>query len=288
VISYPYGVGDVVIRVIEEGSGDHVALLLHGVGARADRWRHNIGALAAAGLHVYAIDLPGHGFSAKGDFDYSVDGYASLAQRFLDSVGAARCVLVGTSLGGHIQAAVTCRDPARVTALILVGTLGITPLGEQGRQAVANSLLDASAQGVRAKLTRVIHDPALVTEDWIREESLINSSPAASAAFGSLAEYFRSRIDDDTVGERLAGLTEPPPTLLVWGADDLIVPPAIGHQSRQILGEGVPLAMIPAAGHAPYLERPELFNDAVLAFLREKGLTAGALRAGTTALEEAR
>ena len=74
----------------------------------------------------------------------------------------------------------------------------------------------------------------------------------------------------------------------MWGADDLIVPPAIGHQSRQILGEGVPLAMIPAAGHAPYLERPELFNDAVLAFLREKGLTAGALGAGTTALEEAR
>ncbi len=41
-ISYPYGIGDVGIRVIEEGSGDRVALLLHGVGARADRWRHNV------------------------------------------------------------------------------------------------------------------------------------------------------------------------------------------------------------------------------------------------------
>jgi pimeloyl-ACP methyl ester carboxylesterase len=270
VISYPYGVGGVVIRVIEEGSGDHCALLLHGVGARADRWRNNIGALAAAGLHVYAIDLPGHGFSAKGDFDYSVNGYASLALSFLDSVGATRCVLVGTSLGGHVQAAVTCRDPARVTALILVGTLGITALGEQGCQAVANSLLDTSTPGIRAKLTRVIHAPALVTEDWIREESMINSSPGASAAFGALAEYFRSHIDDDTVGEDLARLSEPPPTLLVWGADDLIVPPAIGQDSQRVLGNGVPLAMIPAAGHAPYLERPELFNDAVLAFLQEK------------------
>jgi pimeloyl-ACP methyl ester carboxylesterase len=270
VISYPYGVGDVVIRVIEAGSGDHCALLLHGVGARADRWRANIGALAAAGLHVYAIDLPGHGFSAKGDFDYSVNGYASLALRFLDSIGATRCVLVGTSLGGHVQAAVTCRDPARVTALILVGTLGITALGEQGRQAVANSLLDTAAPGIRAKLTRVIHDPALVTEDWIREESMINSSPGASTAFKALADYFRSHIDDDIVGEDLARLSEPPPTLLVWGADDLIVPPAIGQDSRRVLGNGVPLVMIPAAGHAPYLERPELFNDAVLAFLREK------------------
>ena len=276
-ISYPYAVRDVVIRVIEEGSGDHVALLLHGVGARADRWRHNIGALAAAGLHVYAFDLPGHGFSGKGDFDYSVNGYASLALRFLDSVGAERCVLVGTSLGGHIQAAVTCRAPARVTALILVGTLGITALGEQGRHAVANSLLDTSVPGIRAKLSRVIHDPALVTEDWIREESLINSSPGASTAFGSLAEYFRHRIDEDTVGEHLTRLGTLPPTLLVWGAEDVIVPPGIGQDSQQILGDGVPLAMIPAAGHAPYLERPELFNDAVLAFLGEKGLTAGRL-----------
>ena len=81
-IFYPYGVDGTMVRVVEEGSGANVALLLHGVGARADRWRHNIGSLAGAGLHVYAIDLPGHGFSAKGSFDYSLNGYASLVLRF--------------------------------------------------------------------------------------------------------------------------------------------------------------------------------------------------------------
>jgi pimeloyl-ACP methyl ester carboxylesterase len=274
VISYPYGVDGTTIRVIEQGSGDHVSLLLHGLGARADRWRHNVSSLADAGLHVYAIDLPGHGFSDKGSFDYSVNGYASLVLHFLDSVGADHCVLIGTSLGGHIQAAVTCRDPGRVAALILVGTLGITPLGAAGRQAVANSILDASPDGIHAKLNRVIHDPGLVTDEWVYEESLINGSPGASTAFGALAEYFQHRVDEDVVGESLAGLAELPPVLLVWGSKDVIVPPALGQASQQILGGDVPLVLIPNAGHAPYLENPEPFNNAVLDFLGEKGLTA--------------
>jgi pimeloyl-ACP methyl ester carboxylesterase len=274
VISYPYGVDGTTIRVIEQGSGDNICLLLHGVGARADRWRHNVSSLADAGLHVYAIDLPGHGFSDKGSFDYSVNGYASLVLRFLDSIRADRCVLIGTSLGGHIQATVTCRDPARVAALILVGALGITPLGASGRQAVANSILDASPDGIHAKLNRVIHDPGLVTDEWVHEESLINGSPGASTAFGALAEYFQSRVDEDVVGERLAGLAGRPPVLLVWGSEDVIVPPALGQASQQILGGDVPLVLIPDAGHAPYLENPEPFNNAMLAFLNEKRLTA--------------
>lgn len=286
-IFYPYGVDGTTIRVVEEGSGDNVALLLHGVGARADRWRRNIGALARAGLHVYAIDLPGHGFSGKGSFDYSINGYASLVLRFLDSVGADRSVLIGTSLGGHVQAVVTCREPARAAALIMVGTLGITPLGEPGRQAVANSLLDTSVEGIHAKLTRVIHDPELVTADWVREESLINSSPGASTAFAALAEYFRHGLDDDVVGEHLAGLGALPPTLLVWGAEDVIVPPVIGQESQRILGGDVPLVMIPDAGHAPYLENPDLFNAAVLTFLSEKGLTASSPRDGMSTPKEA-
>ena len=288
-ISYPYGVDGTTIRVIEQGSGDNVCLLLHGVGARADRWRHNISSLADAGLHVYAIDLPGHGFSDKGSFDYSVNGYASLVLRFLDSVGADHCVLVGTSLGGHVQAVVTFRDPGRVAALVLVGALGITPLGVPGRHAVANSLLDASPDGIHSKLNRVIHDPSLVTEEWVYEESRINASPGASTAFGALADYFQHRVDEDVVGERLAGLAGLPPVLLVWGSEDVIVPPALGQASQQILGGDVPLVLIPNAGHAPYLENPEPFNNAVLAFLGEEGLTVNPpSKAVPTVKEEAR
>jgi len=287
-ISYPWGVDGTTVRVLEEGSGDRVALLVHGVGARADRWRCNLGALAIAGFHAYAIDLPGHGFSDKGDFDYSVGGYASLALSFLDSIDAGRCVLIGTSLGGHVQAAVTCRQPSRVTALIMVGSLGITPLGEQHRAAVAASLADTSASGIAAKLARVVHDSSLITAEWVQGESRINSSPGAAGAFAALARYFRDGIDGDVVGDRLAGLAAPPPTLLIWGEQDQIVPLAVGKAAQRLLGADVPLVTIPVAGHAPYLERPAEFNDAVLSFLRRAGLAGQPPGVDPPTLEEGR
>jgi len=54
-ISYPRGVRGVRTRMLEAGRSGAAMLLLHGVGARADRWRENVDPLAAAGHHVYAL-----------------------------------------------------------------------------------------------------------------------------------------------------------------------------------------------------------------------------------------
>ena len=62
---YPYGVGDDVTRVHEDGAGDDAIVMCHGVAARGDRWRYNIPVFAAAGYHAYSIDNPGHGFATK-------------------------------------------------------------------------------------------------------------------------------------------------------------------------------------------------------------------------------
>jgi pimeloyl-ACP methyl ester carboxylesterase len=280
VIEYPWQAGGTLTRVLEAGTEGIPTVLLHGVGARADRWRENARRLADAGLHVHAIDLPGHGFAAKGDGfdDYSVPGYAAFLRAFLDSIEAERAVLIGTSLGGHVAAQLACEQPGRVAALVLVGALGLVPLGAQARERVAASLADTSEGGVREKLRRVIHDPGLITDEWVAEEARINSSPGAAASFAALAEYFRERIDDDVVGARLTGLDAPPETLLVWGAEDVIVAPSIGERAQELLGRRVALRRIAATGHAPYLESPAEFDDIVLAFLRRSGvLTVGEL-----------
>lgn len=274
VLEYPWQAGGIATRVLEAGDGGLPSVLLHGVGARADRWRENLEGLAGAGLHVFAIDLPGHGFAAKGSAfgDYSVPGYATFLERFLDSIGAETAVLIGTSLGGHIAAELTCRVPHRVAALVLVGTLGLVPLGAEAREGLARSLADTSEPGIRQKLAGVIHDPALVTDDWIANESRINSSPGAEASFAALGTYFRERIDDDLVGERLVALDAPPDTLLVWGAEDVIVTPAVGERGQELLGPQVSLRTIASTGHAPYLEAPSEFDQIVTSFLRTSGV----------------
>jgi 2-hydroxy-6-oxonona-2,4-dienedioate hydrolase len=257
-------------RVLEAGAADGVpTVLLHGVGARADRGRGNLEPLAAYGLHVFALDLPGHGFATKGEpaQDYSVDGYARFLEQFLDSIEADRVVLVGTSLGGHVAAAAACRMPERVSALILVGTLGLVPLGAAAREQIAGSLADVTEAGVRAKLERVVHDRTLVTDEWVAEEMRINSSPGAAASFAALAAYFREHIDGDLVGDQIVMSEPPPPMLLIWGGEDEIVSVSSGEAAREVLGSHVSLEVIAATGHAPYLEAPALFNRVVTAFL---------------------
>jgi pimeloyl-ACP methyl ester carboxylesterase len=47
------------------------------------------------------------------------------------------------------------------------------------------------------------------------------------------------------------------PSLAVWGADDHMVPTAHGKTYAARLGNGATLQLIPGAGHAVHLEKPD-------------------------------
>ena len=268
VLQYPFAIGDVTTRVLESGRGSSVVTFIHGVGARCDRWRESMAAVADAGHHAYAFDLPGHGFAIKGDrFDYGVPAYARLVGEFLDAMNVERSVLVGTSMGGHIAARVAVDHPERVAGLVLVGTLGIVPMGAAHRQALSRSLADTDRAGIERKLRRLVHDDAVLVDDgWITEEWRTNNSPGADASFARLSEYFAGPVDDDVVGARLQEVAPCLPTLLVWGEKDVMVPieglqrchEALPHASMTIIGE---------TSHAPYRERPDVFAKALTDFI---------------------
>ncbi len=266
-IQYPLGAAGTLTRVLEAGRGDRTMMLVHGVGARADRWQRNLQSFADAGYHPYAIDLPGHGLAEKGGrFDHSVPNYAAFAGAVLDEIGADRAVLVGTSLGGHILATMACEAPERVEALVMVGTLGMAPIGQAARERTASLIGDTSPEMVDRKLHSVLHDDGLVTEALHREEVRINNSPGAAEAFVGISDYFANRIDDDVVGERLAALSGRFPILLVWGREDLGFPLSMGEAAHEML-PGSRLAVMDEAAHAPYYERPDTFNSIVTQFL---------------------
>jgi pimeloyl-ACP methyl ester carboxylesterase len=266
-ISYPFQVAGVMTRVLEAGAAGTPVVLIHGVGARADRWRRNVDALAAGGYHVYALDLPGHGFATKGaGFDYSIAGYTDFIAAFVKERGLERPVLIGTSLGGHIAASLACRQPERIRALVLVGSLGLVPVGPDVRARLRTGIPNTTRQGITDKLRRVLYDPALVTEEWIEEEFQINNSFGAADGFERLGRYFGERIDDDVIGPALARVGPALPTLLVWGAEERAVPLEVGKAAHAAL-PGSRFVVIPSTSHAPYFEKPDEFNRIVLDFL---------------------
>jgi pimeloyl-ACP methyl ester carboxylesterase len=266
-ISYPLRIATVDTRVIEAGAAGEPIVLVHGTGGRADRWRRNVDALAAAGHHVYAFDLPGHGFASKGGgLDCSVPGYRRFLGDFLDAMKIDKAAIVGTSLGGHVVASYACEYPDRVRALVLSGSMGLVPLGAEMRARVEAGANNQSYDGVKHKLGRVIFDPALVTQDFIDEEFRINTFAGARESFATLGRYIGQRLDDDVVGDRLAKLTTNLPTLLLWGAEDKTVPLGVGEAAARLL-PGARLVVLQKTAHTSYYERAADFNAVLCDFL---------------------
>ena len=262
-IQYPLALGPIVTRVLETGSGPRAVVCVHGSGSRADRWRPQLPLLEAAGHHVYAFDLPGHGLASKPvDLDYGAPAMSALLEELVERHVGAPVVLFGTSLGGQVAALLAGRRPDLVRGLVLVGAVGIVARGDD--RPATSPVTDPGAAGIRRKLELLVHDPSLVTEEWIAEELRVNSSPGAAAALAAIAEYTALRQDHDLAAEAL--VASGVPTLLVWGAEDRWVPLRLGRAAQRAL-PGVELVTVPDAGHAPYFERPEQFWSVVSPFL---------------------
>lgn len=265
-IQYPIGVNGVTSRVLDSGGPGDLLVMLHGVGSRADRFRLNVEGLGRAGYHAVAVDLPGHGLADKGALPYSVSYYASFVIDLIASLGAERAGIIGTSLGGQIGAQAAVTAPERITSLVMVGTMGVVPLGQETTQAISRSILDRSKAGIAGKLRFILHQHDLMTDAWIEEEFKINNSPGADQAFQRLSRYFAEQVDDDIIGERLLDVSGRIPMLLVWGADDEMIKPDVGHAAQRTLKD-VPLVLLAGTGHVPYLERPDDFNALIGDFL---------------------
>jgi pimeloyl-ACP methyl ester carboxylesterase len=281
---YPVATGDLVTRVLDCGDGDIAVICLHGAGSRADRFWYNIAPVAAAGYRVIAMDFPGHGYASKGaSVTHSTPAFAGCVVDVLRALDVQRPVIVGTSLGAHVAATMAADDPESVRALVLIGAVGIVPAEPRDAPLLPVPMWDASPEAIRAKLRMVVANPALITDEWINEESHINSSPGARESLEAVADYLGTGIERDSVGARLLERASHIPTLLVWGDEDRWVPPSVGLRTKELLA-GAELVLMRGTAHAPYYEDPETFNRLLIDFLasgRVAGQVAeGAVRGG--------
>lgn len=278
-ISYPVAIGSTITRMFTAGDAGPPLVLVHGLTSRADRWRHNVDVLAAAGYRVCAPDLPGHGFATKSaSFPHTVPGYRDFLLDVLDHIGPEPAILVGTSLGGHIVGSAAVAKPERVRALVMIGSLGLQPVTAEKVQRTGAGLRDMRLEAMRTRLLTVFSDPRHVTDDLVVEDVRVNTSPGAAESFDIFLRYFNSGFNNDLVLERLAALGDRFPLLLLWGEEDKSVPVEIGRAAHASLPRSR-LAVFKRTNHTPYWEHPPLFNRVLLDFL------AGRLQAGATATE---
>jgi pimeloyl-ACP methyl ester carboxylesterase len=88
------------LNMKETGSGDKVAILLHGFNCDSGDWWEFAPVLVEKGYRVQALDFRGHGHSPRAD-SYSIADYAS---DVIETVEPHPDVIIGHSLGGRVIA----------------------------------------------------------------------------------------------------------------------------------------------------------------------------------------
>ena len=255
-------------RVVEAGRGARSILLLHGVQGHLEVWLHNLAALSRQ-YRVVAIDMLGHGLTARPDRPYEIKDYIEHALCVLDALQINSATWMGSSLGGWVSARAAARFPERVDKLVLVSTAGLT--ADPAVMAKLKSLSERAAsmpgtEGVRERLKFVIHDPASVTDELVQSRWQIYSRPDFRNALKHINILQQMEIRERNLLTPVELSRIQAPTLVVWTDHD---PTASLEQGReyQRLIPGARFVVIADCSHNPSLERPEEFNRVVLEFL---------------------
>jgi pimeloyl-ACP methyl ester carboxylesterase len=249
-------------------------VFVHGLGGCWQNWLENLPHFARR-HRVIALDLPGFGSSPVPPWDISIPGYGRLLLEFCDAVGVRDCAVIGNSMGGFIAAEATIEQPERFEQLVLVSAAGVSSarLRREPTEVVARMLSAAAPLMFRtqtrffrrpraraAGFAGVFHEPRALRPELIWE-FLAGSIRAESfvEALTSLAGYdFLHRLEVVQV-----------PTLIVWGRQDRVVPPADALEYQRLL-RGSRLEVFDRCGHVPMAERPVRFNRLLEDFLADE------------------
>ncbi len=257
--------------VYEAGRGNARGIMLvHGIGQEAARdYRDHIAWLQKS-FHVVAVDLPGFGASDKANVLYSPGNYARVLKHVAGRFLHGPFVLVGHSMGAVVSLRYAAMYPEDVRRLVVIDAPGVlhrysvtsqylAHLGLEFIPPAAEPLdwLTNLARKILAPLERLHLDPQVILSSPQLRQRLLGADPAKIAGLAVVSEDLRLELPKVRAE-----------TLIVWGAQDTLVPLRTG----KVLALKLPrarLAVIEGAGHEVVLEAPDRFRAVLEPFLEE-------------------
>src|SRR5215469_11207577 len=269
-------VNGILWRYLRAGRGPAL-LLIHGVTAYSFCWRFVLQDLARR-YTVYAVDLPGCGFSQRSatlpgtlasDADHLLD--------FMDHLGIDQFDVVATSRGGGAAIAMAGLaaergELHRIRRMVL--SAPINPWSRIGflrvrfLRTVAGRLYLTYVEPrlpfvVKTFFKRLFGDPVRVPADSLAG---YQAGWEPEGSYWHLWNIARSWMTDLQLIESMLPLVKSVPALLLWGDRDVAVEPASAEELHRRWDNSA-VVMMNGVGHMPYEEVPEEFNRIALDFL---------------------
>ncbi|MCU1225718.1 MAG: alpha/beta hydrolase fold protein [Edaphobacter sp.] len=240
-----------------QGTAGTPLLLVHGLGARGEDWSAMIPALAAKGFHVYAPDLLGYGRSPRPDVSYSIAMQETVVVQFMQAVHLARADVGGWSMGGWVSMKLALDHPEMVDRLVVYDSAGIYFPATFG----AELFVPIDAAGVQ-KLMSILSPHPRALPEFVKKAVLRKFGQNGWVIGRSLAAMLTGR---DLLDFRLHAMR--PPTLIVWGAQDELIPLQAGKKIHELIPHSV-LNVVEGCGHLAPLECSKPVVEGTVDFLR--------------------
>jgi len=160
------------IHLLEAGEpAGREVVLLHGLKFQASTWQQTgtLATLAEAGCRAVALDMPGFGGSPACD-----TAQEQVLSGVIRTETAGRPVLLGPSMGGRTALEFAISHPEQISALILVGAVGV----EENRDRLASIKVPALIiWGSEDQISPLANSDTLLTEIPDARRVIIESAP---------------------------------------------------------------------------------------------------------------
>jgi pimeloyl-ACP methyl ester carboxylesterase len=228
---------------IDKGEGD-ILLLLHGLFGMLSNWEGVINKFSSTNRIIIPL-LPIYDMPLR---QSGLEGLTAYVERFVDMMRLKNMSVMGNSLGGHIGLMYTLNNEDKVKNLILTGSSGLFENSMGGSYPKRGDY-----NYIKERMGYTFYDPTTVGDEYVDELfEILKSIPKTLRIVAIAKSAQRNNIANDIVNIKT-------PTLLIWGLNDTITPPAVAHEFNKLIPNST-LRFIDKCCHAPMMERPEEYN----------------------------
>lgn len=241
----------------ESGPADGApVIIMHGWGCKHSTVASIVSPLSY-GMHVFNIDLPGHGLSDEPPTPWGVEDFTSLIEKFIKRMELSTPSLIGHSFGGRIAILLSSRNS--VGKVMLVDAAGIKP-----KRSLKYYFKVYSFKAAKKILPLLLgkNNGKKAIDRWrgkAGSDDYRNSSPMMRAVM--------SRCVNEDLKYAMPSIKSP--VLLVWGENDTATPLSDAKTMEKLIPDAG-LVSFPGCGHYSFLDNPIGFRAVELEFFKNE------------------
>jgi epoxide hydrolase 4 len=269
-------------NVAVAGSGERLALCLHGFPESSFSWRHQMPLLARLGYRVWAPDLRGYGKTSRprGVEAYGLETLEEDVAALIEASGAKEVVLIGHDWGALIawHYAMFGRIPVAKLIIMNVPHPALAQKGLRTRRQLAKSwyifffqlpaipewmLGRNNCAAIGQAFRGMAVDKTRFPDEVLR---VYRDAAAEPGALTAMLNYYRALLR----GLRRTGRRGTPkinvPTLMIWGEVDTALGKELTYGTEEHVSD-LTLRYLPNVSHWVQQEAPETVNAMINAWL---------------------